>query len=219
MRKAILASVLGIAFSGLSAFGQVGQIMFSNYNSTIYNPVVWASDFGLISNKNVDDPNVELQLFYAYGTYTDVHTFLAAATPGVTTFIDPGLNPTGQYGTDSSKGSPGGYYWRQGQQLLPDWVPGETVTFMVEGWDTAEGWGTPSGNTFQTSFITGQTGLWTETGATGNGDGITPVDLPPRYFAAGPPLLVMDWAIPEPATLALGGLGLATLMLFRRHKA
>ena len=109
MKKAIVASVLGIALSGHAAFGDVGQIIFNNYNSTIYNPVVWASDMDLLNaNKNVDDPNVEVQLFYAYGTYTDVHTFLAAATPGLTTFINPNLNPTGQYGTDITTGSPGG---------------------------------------------------------------------------------------------------------------
>jgi len=215
MNKAILASMAGIALSGLAAFGQGGAIYFDNYSSTVYNPVIYGGLYvspGL-AGKNVDDSGVELQLFYAYGTYTDLYGFMAAATPGVTTFINPGINPTGQYGTATSKGSPGGYYLGP-DQVLPDWVPGETVTFMVEGWETA---GLAGGPTFGSSLLRGFTDLWTETGAaTANDNGIQPYDYPPANFNAGPPVLVLG--APEPATLALAGLGLLSLLALARWK-
>lgn len=221
MKKAILASVFGMAVSAFTAYAD-GHILFNNYDGLVYNPVVygdWYVPPGFPSpgpyGKNVDDPNVELQLFYAYGTYTDWSAFMAAATPGVTTFIDPNLNPTGDYGTATSKGSPGGFYFGP-DQVLPGWQPGETVTFMVEAWETSGAYG---GSTYATSLLTGQSGLWTETGgATFNESGINLSTYPSGNFAAGPPVLMFAVLIPEPATLALGGLGVLSLLAFARRK-
>lgn len=220
MKTAIFASVLGIAFSAMTASGQGGAILFNNYISSymsgVYRPVVY--DDLLVPpgfpGKNVNDPNVELQLFYAYGAYPDIASFMAAAVAGVTTFIDTSINQDGTFGPATSKGSPGGYY-RGPIQLLPDWVAGDTITFMVEGWETAGPYG---GVTYGTSWLKGRTSLWTETGAALPGDGgIQPYpSQPPGYFAAGPPVLVMG--IPEPATLAFAGLGLLSLMALARWR-
>ena len=216
MKKAILASVLGIAASAFTAYGD-GHILFNNYGGPVYNPVVYGNVYtyhGLDGN-NVDDPGVELQLFYAYGTYSDIYSFMAVATPGVTTFINPGLNPSGAYGTATSIGSPGGYYSGP-DQLLPGWMPGETVTFMVEAWETTGIYGGP---TYAASLLNGRTDLWTETAGTPGTDGIDAYPLyPPGYFASGPPVLVLGEWIPEPATLGFAGLGLFGLLIFRRKK-
>jgi PEP-CTERM motif len=212
MKRAVLASVAGIAFSGLAAFGQ-GHIIFSNYGSAVYNPVEygpWAPPgyFAGLANHNVDDPNVELQLFYAYGDLTSdsISAFLAFATPGVTTFINPALNPAGSYGTTATKGTPGGYY-NGPDQVLTNWAPGETVTFLVRAWETAGPFGGP---TFASSGVIAESSLWTETGAPPGQNGIQPLSEPPAYFADGPPL--MFFLIPEPATLAFSGLGLLALL-------
>lgn len=215
MKKAILASVLGIAFSGLAAFGQGGAIFFSNYTGPVYNPVVYGAFWPAgQAEQNVNDPGVQLQLFYAYGTYTDVAAFMADALPGVTTAINISINQDGALGTIKSIGSPGGYYIGP-TQVLPDWVPGETVTFMVEGWETI---GSLGGPTYDSSMLRGTTELWTETEAASPNDyGIQPYPLNvPGNFAAGPPVLVLEVLIPEPATLALAGMGLLTMLTISR---
>lgn len=184
--------------------------------SAVYNPVVYRlllASPGFVEI-NVNDPNMELQLFYAYGTYTDKNVFRANAVPGVTTFINTSINQDGSYGTALSKGSPGGYY-NGPVQVLPDWVPGTTVTFMVEAWETAGPYGGP---TYDVSLLKGMTALWTETEATLPGNyGIEPYpSYPPGYFAAGPPVLVL--IVPEPATVAVAGIGLLTLLTISRCK-
>lgn len=221
MKKAILVSVLGMAFSGLTAFGQ-GSIRFSNYSSTVYNPVVYGyAPPGIPgagpAGKNVDDPNVELQLFYLYGTVSmSPAAFLAAATPGLTTFINRGINGGGQYGTPTSIGSPGGYY-NGGVQYLWDWQPGETVTFMVAAWDSTKGDGTLGGALSSGGFA-GFTSMWQEVGVPPGQNGIQPIPLPAESFAAGPPVLFYATMIPEPATLACAGLGLLSLLALARWK-
>jgi hypothetical protein len=114
MKKAILASILGIAVVA-NTFGQ-GSIIFDNYTQGTYNQVVWGDPPHLTA---VTDP-ITLQLYYGKGTgYTDI----SQLTVGVTGAVDPTRTFVGAYG-------PGGWF-SGATQVLPTWAPGDTFTFAV----------------------------------------------------------------------------------------
>jgi hypothetical protein len=156
---------------------------------------------GVTSGSPVDDPDVELQLFWALGTFPNQGAFQAAANAGVTTFINPLLTFNG-----------GGYYTGP-NQILTGWTPGQTVTFEVEAWETA---GQSGGSIFATSGLTGISALWTETAASSSGaNGIQPASNPSTFFNNGPPTMSVGF-IPEPSMYALSSLAAAAFMLKRR---
>ncbi|MGB7769698.1 MAG: PEP-CTERM sorting domain-containing protein [Verrucomicrobiia bacterium] len=206
MKKAIVLSVLGIAASGIAAFGQ-GQILFNNYSSATYttDQVTWGANSGYTVGNNVDSASVEVQLFYELGTVsTSAASFAGSSTAGITGFISTSANAGATYGV-----GPGGFF-SAGNQIITGWSSGN-VTFMYEAWDTT------TGATFALATVKGYSALWQETTAAG-GFGLTPTALPPDY-AANMPGVVLTGPVPEPTTMALGGLGLAALMLFRRKQA
>ena len=207
MKKAIVASVLGIAASGIAAYGQ-GQVIFNNYSSTTYaaDQVLWGANSGHTSGTAVNTASVEVQLFWALGNLTSdtASQFLAVANAGVTANISTTANQTSPY-----YGVGAGGYFAGPVQTLAGWSSG-AVTFLIEGWDTT------TGATYAASTVNGLSALWSETGATAGNNGIQPTSLPPEYFAASPGLVLTGSPVPEPTTMALGGLGLAALMFFRR---
>jgi len=194
MKKTLATAILGLAACAAS-YGQ-GVVQFNNYQSTSYQQVRYQAN-----NATVTSPTVEVQLFWALGTFADQASFNAAANAGVTTFINPGL--------------PGGGYYSGPNQLLAGWSAGQTVTFEVQGWETSAGAGGAA--TYAQSGVKGTSALWQEVaGATANSNGIQPSSNPAKFFNAGPPTLLL--AVPEPSMFALSGLGAAALMLFRRKK-
>jgi hypothetical protein len=208
MKKALVASILGIAATVGSSHAQ-GWIYFNNYSATAGGQVTYGNttsdqtSLGGLAGTPVTDANVELQLFYAIGTFGSTSSFLAAATPGVTTFIDSGATYAG-----------GGYY-EGGTQTIAGWTALDTVTFMVEAWETS---GPLAGATFATSGLAGESGLWTEVaGSPAGGNGVQPTTDPAQFFNSGPPAMTID-TVPEPSTIALGGLGMASLLALRRRK-
>jgi len=221
MKRALIASILGVAGSVVTTYGQ-GQITFNNYISTLYNPVVYNSNPSLapagLAGDNVDDANVEVQLFYAVGTFGSVGSFLSSATAGATSFIDPAANASGTYGQG---GVAGGYYEDSTPQTLVGWnaVSAATVTFLVEAWETS---GTYAGDgTYAHSLLEGNSGLWTETtAANASANGIQSTANQATGFLSGPPTTTISIvSVPEPTTLALAGLGsLVSLVAFRRKQ-
>lgn len=215
MKKAIVASILGIAGSVATTYGQ-GIIQFNNYATTSFQPVYF------VGGGNADSANVEVALLYALGTFANTSSFLASATQVSTAFIDPTLNTAGTYHGSPTigTGGPGGYYTQGAAAVLAGWAVGDTATFMVEGWDST------GGLTFANALAKGQSGLWTETVDPGlassslTGFGIVPTSIgaPAGLMANGP--LSVGLVVPEPTTLALAGLGgLASLVALRRKKA
>jgi len=203
MKKTLVASMLGLGLAA-SSYGQ-GVVSFNNYISTSFNQVNYATDAALggLSGQHVVDPNVELQCFYAIGTFGSSAAFFSAATAGVTTFINPGVTYAG-----------GGYYTGP-NQTITGWTSGQTVTFAVEAWQTS---GTFGGATFAQSLERGTSGLWTESAAaSASVNGIQPAANPATGFAGGPPVMSID-LVPEPSTIALAGLGMASLLAVRRRK-
>jgi len=207
MKKTLVLSILGIAACA-STYGQ-GVVQFNNYQSTSYHNVKYANDsftqaaVGGLAGGPVNSATVELQLFWALGTFGTQGAFDAAANAGVTTFI----NPTLTFG--------GGGYYAGPNQILAGWTAGQTVTFEVQGWQTT---GTFGGATYGASGLKGTSALWQEVGAaTASGNGIQPSANPATFFNAGPPAMTLA-AVPEPSVIALSGLGAAALMAFRRKK-
>ena len=198
MKKTLVTSLLGIA-ACTSAFGQ-GVIQFNNYQSTSYQQVKYANDSALGANSGtaVTSPTVELQLFWAVGTFGSQAAFNTAANAGVTTFIQPGFNFNG-----------GGYYGGP-NQLLTGWTAGQSVTFQVQGWGNQrpQWWCHSFG---LSEKLSGTSGLWSEVaGATASSNGIQPSSNPATFFNQGPPAMTLD-LVPEPSTFALAGLGAAAL--------
>jgi len=213
MKKAIVLSILGITASGISAFGQ-GAINFGNYSSASYEPVYYnptaSSAPAGLAGKNANTPTTEVQLFYAIGNLTGDSTsaFLAAATAGVTTFITTSYNGAGSYMglPATSTGGVGGYF-SPVEQIIAGWSSGP-VTFLAQAWETA---GPNGGATYAASHLSGESALWMET------DVVSTTGAPPPTPAfANNPAIELSLSVPEPTTMALGGLGLAALMFFRR---
>ena len=203
MKRVLLAATIGLGASATACLGQ-GHIIFSNYTSTTYNPIVYYYDPSdpSLTGKPVTDPGVEVQLFFASGAFTDVSSFLSVATAGNTTFINPSFTFGG-----------GGYYADPNDQLLPSATG--PVTFMVMAWQTTGQYG---GATFATSDVRGRSGLWQETAAiNADSNGIQPTSNPQKSFLIGPPAMSIGMG-PEPSTLALAGFGAAVMVAARRRK-
>jgi len=202
MKKALIASVLGIVASVAPSQGQ-GFIQFNNYQSQTYQPV-------RVNGVNATSPTIEVQLFWGLEVISDP-TLLTA---GNTAFIDSAtFNTAGSFG-----GGPGGYF-SDGVQTLAGYASGQ-ATFMVQAWDTS------TGATFASASVNGQSLLWQEGRSDGNGGfGIAKGVEPVGFFGSGPgaatpgvtPLVNLT-IVPEPSTFALLGLGTAGLWFFRRRK-
>jgi hypothetical protein len=207
MKKAIVLSILGIAASGIAAFGQ-GQVIFNNYGAATYatDQVLWGANSGHTVGTTVQTTAVDVQLFYELGTIsTSQANFGNTATAGLQGAISLAFNSGGSYGV-----GPYGYFG-VGNQIITGWSSGP-VTLMIEAWDTT------TGATFTLATVKGYSALWQETGASG-GFGITSTALPPDYAANMPGVTLTGAApVPEPTTMALGGLGLAALIAFRRKQ-
>jgi hypothetical protein len=204
MKKTLALAILGLTACA-TTYGQ-GVVAFNNYVSTTYQPVKYANQAGLgaQSGQPVTSATVELQLFWALGTFADQTSFDAAKNAGVTTFINPGVTFGG-----------GGYYTGP-NQTLAGWTAGQSVTFQVQGWETS---GANGGATYAASKLEGTSALWQEVAAaSANANGIQPASNPAKGFNVGPPAMTLALAVPEPSIFALSGLGAAALMLFRRKK-
>jgi PEP-CTERM motif-containing protein len=230
MKRTLVASILGLAATAVSSYGQ-GTIVLNNYATPSYQPVQWGTGVtGQTAGTSVDTASVEIELLYAVGTFSSTSAFLAASpTDGGTTFIDPTVNEAGSYGG----GGPGGYYDDSSPVTISGWFgtanngavsgsnpydPGsDPVTFLTEGWLTT---GPQGGSSYNTALAHGISALWTETAANVGVStaGICPLGDPALGFANGPTKLIIS-AVPEPTTMAVMGLGAAGLLALRRRKA
>lgn len=106
---------------------------------------------------------------------------------------------------------------------ITGWVPGTSRAFEVAGWDSSGGpaWNpswltTPASRNmlyYGVSMIAG--------GAAGGVDPVTGATIPPLNIFGAAPSINGGWtlqSVPEPATMALAGLGAAALLIFRRRK-
>lgn len=170
MKKSILSGVIGFV-SLVSVMGQ-GQIQIGNYLTAPYNQVRYGLDVPGASSA-VNDPNVQIQVWYGKGVVTDENLLI----PGLTTTVgfaashDPGAG----YGA-------GGYFYPV-TQVLVGWQAGDTFTFQLRA-------------SFDSSFglFTARSILWTESSA------IRSTSVAAELATTVPGIVVV---VPEPSVTAL----------------
>jgi hypothetical protein len=127
---------------------------------------------------------------------------------GLGTVTDAGLLQSAGLSTPFGTGASAGYFFGNVQALAG--VPaGTLITVQVRAWRTADG----------ASWLAASTpaGAWHGEGnlfqvTTGGGT------IPPPFFTAMTSFNLTANPVPEPSTFVLAGLGLASLLLFRRRK-
>ncbi len=189
MKKSIVLAVIGLAAGVTTTFSQ-GLAYFDSYYLDI--PI------------NGVAPGFTAALVYSLTPMTD-SAGNGAINPGFSTaYQSPdSSNPANGLMTASFFDSDGAYYFfGHGNSLyfeLPSYTGSANVYFEVLAYN---------GASYDTSTIRGHSAAFGTPLATGAN---SPVYLPFASFAVS--------AVPEPTTLALGGLGLAALFLFRRKQA
>jgi hypothetical protein len=192
MKRKLLMAVLGFAFAP-AVFGQ-GHILISNYIAPPYNQVYYANVPPTPAAPNgpaVTQTSVILTVWYGEGNITDPSLLVQ----GVNFAVNPSLvfDPGHGHG-------PGGYYFSPAV-LLPTWQAGDTFTFQVRASGTS-----PYG---PVDTLLSRSVLWTESSAIGN------ISLPANAntFSAGVPVHI----VPEPSSLTMIGLSVASFLVFRRR--
>jgi hypothetical protein len=191
MKKTIIAGIAACAIGLVSAQAQ-GTFNFNNYsqNGGAGSPVTIQGSGQYIGSDYMAG------FFYMAGTVNDLNAFQAGAT--LSTAATPFFGATG--------GGPlvdGAGLFDGGEGVIPG-APG-TYTIQVIAWT--------GGANYNTATIRGGSSLLqvvtvTQGGTTPNNNLTT---LAP--FTVAPVAVV-----PEPSTFALAGLGLASLVIFRRRK-
>lgn len=184
MKRSLLAAIVGTGAVAAS-FGQ-GHILISNYLTPPYNQVVWSGNSST-PGQAINDSSLTFQIFYGAGVVTDASSLTAGVTfhlsqnPAVMAF-DPGAGH-----------GPGGYFLNV-VQVLPEWVPGDTYTFIYGcvtlGYEV-------------------RSALWYESAQ------IQPIANPPLASAEVPGLTLT----PEPTVVSIVGFGVVTAMLCRARHA
>jgi PEP-CTERM motif len=204
MKRKVLASVLGAAgLLGLAAssYGQ-GQIIFDNYGASPYYAVVYsaASQAALGLSSAGALGNVSVELGYALGANQTTGFTLI---PSTITAINPALSQA-----DAGGVGPVTTGWFQGPlALIPTVGP---VTYEILGW-VASGNGA-GGGTYSTSLYNGSA-LFTELTV---GSIANPAN---NFTGMNGDIILNPVSVPEPTTLALAGLGLASLVALRRKQS
>jgi len=184
--KKLIALAVGVSLIGLSAYGQ-GTIDFKNLAVGLNNPVLMPD--GVTKVASGTGYTVELLAGATSGSLSSIAT---------TTFAAPGIFLGGVKG-------------------LPGLAPASNPWFEVRVWDnkggTVTSWNAASG-TSDATLAFGATAAWQLPAGTLLGDpNASPPTTPPALL--GMPALTLH-VIPEPAALALLGLGAAGLLLRRR---
>jgi hypothetical protein len=192
MKKSVILAILGLSAAAVSSYGQ-GSIQFNTYNAN-NSAGVLASYSG-----NPLDNTYTGVLLYSLSPISEA-AGTGALNPGWT------VGSTAQFDTAST--GPG---FVQGPNLvLSPYTPGTVVYFELAAYlGSSYAAGSVKGHSasFSQTLATGITGAWIADGNPINGGGS---GLVQSYTLAG---------VPEPTTMALGGLGLASLLLFRRKQA
>jgi len=195
MKKIIITGLLAVCASvGASA---QGVIFFDNQANTNVAIINASSSGGVFKNGAPDAENFNLQLF---GGSSSSNMVLLATL----------LSSDGSAITGAAAGAPG--QWIDGignSYVVPGVAAGGTGFFDVQVWDG------PYGS--YAAALSGKTGFGGDSGVFQNGVGGGPIPTPD--LTGLPSFSLVSLApVPEPTTLALCGLGAASLLLFRRKK-
>jgi hypothetical protein len=194
MKKLIL-SVTAIAGFSMATFAQ-GTITFDGSNNAT--PGVGAASGGLVYLAGVLDTTTDInaELLYSStigGTYSPVVTLsLLSSAGGGSAALGQTLAASGDitaYGT-------GQFYDNSGQAFILPIAAGATAFFEVQGNVTVNG-----------TTYTGQTAAFAEVLSSASSPSQTGVDAMPALNLV---------SVPEPSTLAMAGVGMASMLFLRR---
>jgi hypothetical protein len=204
MKKSILLAIIGLAASVAPSFG-LGDILLDNYNSFNGNggPLVTYGPGGLGPVGQGLGAGWTAGLYYALGDVTgSVAADLTGSANPVTLYggfvLGTGPGSTVAFYTSTGNTTPGEFMANQAFQVAGN--PGDTITVMVVAYN---------GSSYPNSFDRGHSAAFT-----------MPLSLNtnPNPNRVGDFMTGFTIPVPEPTTMALGGLGLAALMLFRRKQ-
>lgn len=221
-----LAAILCASALSVGAFAQ-GTISFLNTSTTLI------STNGVASGLGSGVTGVAAQGFY-YGLFTASST-VTSMDPNAQELLTSAWTFTGNYATNLA--SAGRLNGGANVATVTGWTPGQTNSFVIAGWSANLGhdWSTIAAE------LTGAQlagGLWS--GANWAGQGYFGLSVVSFGMAGGGTTglsqfqlfgnpsgqgnsLTAGWslyatAVPEPATVALAGIGAAALLIFRRRK-
>lgn len=195
MKKSLVLAIVGLAAGVVASYGQ-GTVQFSSY---IANGGVGATTT-IFGTSTLVDSSFKAQLYYSFGTVADAVDNGSAASissaPGAGLTLLNGV--TGTFATGAAVGQNG--YFDYGAIQIPGYTSG-AITFEIVAYNGAD---------WASSTLRGRSGAFTM------GSILT---LPsPADSMSGMPNFFVAQTIPEPTTIALAGLGLASLALIRRRK-
>lgn len=198
--KKILVTLTAVAVSALTMYGQ-GRVLFNNYVSG--NAItVGADNMGAIggaAGANVG-ANYSIQVLWSAGTFADMGAFLASGPQSST--------PVAFFGaTGGSPGTDGAGLFDGGTVALNG--AAGTYTMLARGWYNG-GVNSTYAAALAANANAGESALFTIAATA------APTPAPNTTFAAF--TVGTTGIIPEPSTFVLAGLGIASLLLFRRRK-
>jgi len=199
MKKSILLATIGLAVSVAPSFG-LGYIVMDNYN-TGGPDVTYGPGSGVLTGQGLG-AGWTAGLYFAQG---DVRSSIGADPTGFANPSTLGGGLTLGTGPGSTAAfdlypfdTPGEFLASTGFQINDN--PGDTITVMIVAYN---------GSSYATSFDRGHSDPFTM---------ITSANISPDPNKVGDHMPGFSVPVPEPATVALGGLGLAALLVCRRKQ-
>jgi hypothetical protein len=211
MKKTVLLGIVALGAAAVSAYGQ-GYVTLDNYNSGAFltDPVTYGAN---VPANGISGPlgSGPLNSAWTVGLYyvggnTGLSEAAGSGIPNASLAVGTGIGSTVQVAGSGAFGTPGAY------NSVPAFNSGSTlntqITLEIVVWDSAD-------SSYATAHYRGHSMAFAmpTVGATSGS---------PSYTGAANVsaiTVVPVSVIPEPATMALGGLGLASLLLFRRKQA
>lgn len=196
MKKLIVIGML-MACAAVSAFAQ-GTVVFQNTSTTLMR--YDASVGGGLGGTPVATGTMRVEL--RWGVQGTAEALLVRLGSGG---VDPSLGATVLV-------NPAGRYLGGNKTTGPGTAPGGTATFQARAWSAAFNTYEEAVTQGNSTHFAGKSALFNSlTGGAGNPPG-TPVNLAPLI-----PVFTIT-QVPEPSVIALGILGIGSVLLFRRRK-